>query len=65
MRVLKRAATKGDGWLTYFYTAGELRQVLGQDPRLRRGGGKDPDTLISTNQLPICIGESRAGSRRR
>ena len=36
--VLKRAATKGDGWLTYYYTAESFARVLGQGARLRRGG---------------------------
>ena len=36
--VLKRAATKGDGWLTYYYTAESFKSVVGQGPRLRRGG---------------------------
>ena len=37
-RVLKRAATVGDGWLTYFYRPESFRKVLGQDSRLRQGG---------------------------
>ena len=36
--VLKRAATKGDGWLTYYYTADSFAQDLGEGARLRRGG---------------------------
>ena len=36
--VLKRAATKGDGWLTYYYTAESFARVVGQGARLRRGG---------------------------
>ena len=59
-RVLQRAAVTGDGWLTYFYTARELREVLGEDPRFAVEAGKDPDTLLNAAQLPIRIGPSRA-----
>ena len=41
-RVLKRAAVAGDGWLTYFYTAGKLCKVVGQDPRFRQGRRQGP-----------------------
>ena len=41
-RVLKRAAVSGDGWLTYFYTAGKLCKVMGQDPRFRQGSRQGP-----------------------
>ena len=55
--VLKRAATKGDGWLTYFYTPESFTQVVGQDPRLRpRGRAAIPTTLTATNQLAIHVG---------
>ncbi len=58
--VLRRAATKGDGWLTYFYTpegfARSWQKVLG----FARAAGRDPTTLTATNQLAICVGRSRA-----
>jgi alkanesulfonate monooxygenase len=39
---LKRAATKGDGWLTYYYTADELRARLGQDRGFAEEAGAIP-----------------------
>ena len=36
-RVLKRAATVGDGWLTYFYHPGGLHQIVGQNSRFCEG----------------------------
>src|SRR5204863_5156496 len=54
--VLKRAATKGDGWLTYYYTADGFARAWAKVRGFAEEAGRDPDTLISTNQLPICIG---------
>ncbi len=55
--VLKRAALRGDGWLTYFYTSESFTADWNKVRRFAEEGGKDPDTLISTNQLPIIVGE--------
>ena len=57
--VLKRAATKGDGWLTYYYTADSFARAWAKVRGFAEEAGRDPDTLISTNQLPICIGAAR------
>ena len=54
--VLKRAATKGDGWLTYYYTADSFAKTWAKVINFAEEAGRDPDELISTNQLPICIG---------
>jgi probable F420-dependent oxidoreductase len=58
--VLKRVATIGDGWLTYFYTpesfARSWTKVLG----FARAAGRDPSQLTATNQLAIYVGRSRA-----
>jgi alkanesulfonate monooxygenase len=55
--VLKRAATKGDGWLTYYYTAESFARTWAKVRAFAEAAGRDPDKLISTNQLPICIGK--------
>ena len=55
--VLKRAALGGDGWLTYFYTPEGFTEDWAKVRAFAEEGGKDPDTLISTNQLPIIVGE--------
>jgi probable F420-dependent oxidoreductase len=54
--VLKRAATKGDGWLTYYYTAESFARAWKKVVGFAEEAGRNPDDLISTNQLPICIG---------
>jgi alkanesulfonate monooxygenase len=58
--VLKRAATLGDGWLTYFYTPDSFRRSWEKVLGFAREAGRDPRTLTSTNQLAIYIGRSRA-----
>ncbi|MFO0996997.1 MAG: TIGR03619 family F420-dependent LLM class oxidoreductase [Alphaproteobacteria bacterium] len=54
--VLKRAAIKGDGWLTYYYTADSFSRGWAKVRNFAEEAGRNPDELISTNQLPICIG---------
>ena len=58
--VLKRAATKGDGWLTYFYTPESFRRSWEKVLAFAREAGRDPKRLSATNQLAICVGRSRA-----
>ncbi|WP_119459980.1 TIGR03619 family F420-dependent LLM class oxidoreductase [Rhodospirillaceae bacterium SYSU D60014] len=59
-RVLKRAALAGDGWLTYFYTPEGFTKSWTKIRDFAKEGGKDPDSLLNCNQLPIMIGKSRA-----
>jgi alkanesulfonate monooxygenase len=54
--VLKRAATKGDGWITYYYTAESFARVWAKVRGFAEEAGRNPDELISTNQLPIAVG---------
>jgi alkanesulfonate monooxygenase len=58
--VLKRAATLGDGWLTYFYTPESFRRSWAKVLDYARQAGRDPGTLQATNQLAIYVGRSRA-----
>jgi alkanesulfonate monooxygenase len=58
--VLKRAATTGDGWLTYFYTPESFTRSWNKVLAFAREAGRDPTTLTSTNQLAILVGTSRA-----
>jgi probable F420-dependent oxidoreductase len=58
--VLRRAATLGDGWLTYFYTPESFRRSWDKVRAFAREAGRDPATLQSTNQLAIHVGRSRA-----
>lgn len=58
--VLKRAATLGDGWLTYFYTPESYRRSWDKIVGFARAAGRDPRRLTGTNQLAISVGRSRA-----
>jgi probable F420-dependent oxidoreductase len=58
--VLRRVATKGDGWLTYFYTPESYRRSWEKIAGFAREAGRDPATLTGTNQLAILVGRSRA-----
>ena len=64
-RVLKRAALKGDGWLTYFYTPDAFTRSWNKIRGFAEEAGRDPDTLTNCNQLPIMVGSSRAAVEER
>ncbi len=57
--VLRRAGTLGDGWLTYFYTPESFTRSWEKVKAFAEEAGRDPQTLQSTNQLAIYVGESR------
>lgn len=57
--VLKRAAQKGDGWLTYFYTPEAFKKSWDKIRNFAAEVGKDPDSMMNASQLPICIGKSK------
>jgi probable F420-dependent oxidoreductase len=58
-RVLKRAATAGDGWLTYFYTPEGFTKSWTKIRNFAKEAGKDPDKLLNASQLPIMVGASK------
>ena len=58
--VLRRVATRGDGWLTYFYTPESYRRSWEKILGFAKEAGRDPATLTGTNQLAILVGRSRA-----
>jgi alkanesulfonate monooxygenase len=62
--VLKRAATKGDGWLTYFYTPEGFNEAWAKISAFAEEAGRDPASLYSLNQLPIYVGSREEGSRK-
>jgi probable F420-dependent oxidoreductase len=64
-RVLRRVATMGDGWLTYFYTAASFRTAWARVREHAAAAGRDPDTLTSVAQLPICVSSSFEDADRR
>ena len=64
-RVLRRVATLGDGWLTYFYTAEAFTKSWRKICRYAEDAGRDPAELRNVSQLPICIGESKEDAQAR
>jgi len=57
-RVLRRVATKSDGWLTYFYTADSFSRAWQKIRGFAEEAGRDPDELKNVAQLPFCVSDS-------
>jgi probable F420-dependent oxidoreductase len=57
-RVLRRVATRSDGWLTYFYTADSFRRNWRKIRDFAEQAGRDPDELTNVAQLPVCVASS-------
>jgi probable F420-dependent oxidoreductase len=57
--VLRRVATHGDGWLTYFYTPESFMRSREKIRAFAREAGRDPAGLTATNQLAVYVGDSR------
>jgi alkanesulfonate monooxygenase len=57
-RVLRRVATKSDGWLTYFYTADSFRRSWEKIRGFAEEAGRDPSELRNVAQLPFCLASS-------
>jgi probable F420-dependent oxidoreductase len=64
-RVLRRVATMGDGWLTYFYTAASFRSAWARIRAHAAEAGRDPEELTNVAQLPICVSSSYEDADRR
>ena len=62
-KVLQRAATVGDGWLTYFYSPESFAKSWAKIRNFANEGGKDPEKLLNASQLPIMIGPSKSAVR--
>src|SRR5437016_14275447 len=57
--VLKRVATVGDGWLTYFSTPESFTKSWQKIHAFAKEAGRDPSRLTATNQLAIYVGRNR------
>jgi probable F420-dependent oxidoreductase len=64
-RVLRRAATLGDGWLAYFYTADSFARSWAKVRSFAEGAGRDPGALHNLSQLVICVDDSYEAADRR
>lgn len=57
-RVLRRVATRSDGWLTYFYTADSFATAWAKIGAFAQEAGRDPAELRNVAQLPICVDDA-------
>jgi len=64
-RVLKRVATRSDGWLAYFYGSGDFGESWGRVREHAEAAGRDPDTLKNATQLPFCVADTYAEADRK
>ncbi|HEU4978302.1 MAG TPA: TIGR03619 family F420-dependent LLM class oxidoreductase [Solirubrobacteraceae bacterium] len=64
-KVLRRVATRSDGWLTYFYTAESFARAWAKVRAFAEEAGRDPDALENVAQLPICVASSFEEADRR
>jgi alkanesulfonate monooxygenase len=64
-RVLRRVATRSDGWLTYFYRAESFGRAWAKIGAFAEAAGRDRSTLRNVAQLPICIDRSYEKADRR
>lgn len=64
-RVLRRVATKSDGWLTYFYTAASFERSWTKIRQMAEEAGRDPGGLVNVAQVPFCVGPSYEEADRR
>jgi alkanesulfonate monooxygenase len=64
-RVLRRVATRSDGWVTYFYTAESIARAWSAIRGYAEQAGRDPAQLNVVAQVPLCIGSSYEEATRR
>ena len=57
-RVLRRVATRSDGWVTYFYTPESIAGAWSVIRGYAEQADRDPDQLNLVAQVPLCIGAS-------
>ncbi len=64
-KVLRRVATRADGWVTYFYTASSIASAWSRICDYAAQAGRDPAQLNLVAQVPLCIGSSYEEATRR
>jgi probable F420-dependent oxidoreductase len=57
-KVLRRVATRSDGWITYFYAPDSISGAWARIRGYAEQAGRDPDRLTLAAQVPLCIGSS-------
>ena len=63
--VLRRVATRGDGWVTYFYSPQSIARAWSAIRGYAEQAGRDPAQLTVIAQVPLCIGSSYEEASRR
>jgi alkanesulfonate monooxygenase len=63
-KVLRRVATRADGWVTYFYTADSIASAWSSIRGYAEQAGRDPARLNLVAQVPLCIGDSYEAASR-
>ena len=58
-KVLQRAATAGDGWLTYFYSPESFTKSWDKIRGFAKEAGKDPDKLLTPRNCRSWSGRRR------
>jgi alkanesulfonate monooxygenase len=64
-KVLRRVGTLADGWLCYFYQAGDFAESWQRVRDHAEEAGRDPAALGNAHQLPICIDDRWEDADRR
>lgn len=64
-KVLRRVATRSDGWLTYFYPPESFARAWGKIRDFAEEAGRDPAELTNVAQLPMCVDTSFEAADRR
>lgn len=57
-KVLRRVATRSDGWLTYFYRPDSFADAWSRVLLFAEEAGRDPAELTNVAQVPLCIDET-------
>lgn len=64
-KVLRRVATRADGWLTYFYEPESFARAWAKIHAFAEEAGRDPAGLTNVAQLPLCVDGSYEAADRR
>jgi len=64
-RVLRRAAERSDGWLTYFYGPDAFRRSWAKVRAFAEEAGRDPDALENVSQVAFCVDDDSETADRR
>jgi probable F420-dependent oxidoreductase len=61
---MRRAATLGDGWMPYMYSARRYRESVGRVRELAAEAGRALDRFAWMEYIPVCVDDDGARARR-